>query len=537
MLILNTATLPVVLAAASGSPAVLYINSSGDVSPVVLAENNFVLGNSSKVPTAKTPTQVTAVLDTFVQSGSSHKKGLVPDPGSIAGNTAFLCENGTWVELTNDGTLLFSSVDPDSRTNSTSELTFDQSYNIPAGSLRVGDVIRLKASGVWFTSSTPGLTLQMRLKLNSNTVLNTTAMAVPIDVQGSWTLDAILTVFATGATSTIEAQGTAAFDNNLDHSDLIHYVLGNGTTYSVDLDVDELLAVSIQWSAASTSNVVHLREFVVEKLRPYPRRNDGVQWVDVLNDSGDTIPARSLVRVTGVEDETYALIVDVPDQNSDVTLFVTDEYDIEDGAYGKATEEQGPIRIRFNDGFDPPETGELWGSYPNDLRLNPGRGGYVIRGGIDEDDSTVLASRYPCCSGGSGDAGGGDGPIQSLCCPEGELIDNSDPLTLTMVSTGTDPDWFVASITLDPVSGGDLQWDKTQDGWRYYVQCSTQNPPDGNLILTIQSTQGGSPCSFSFGGVVVSCDPLQLEWDYGSESECNSPVNDPYDFPDITGTQ
>jgi hypothetical protein len=32
----------------------------------------------------------------FVASGTMHSVGLVPDPGSTAGSTRYLCEDGTW---------------------------------------------------------------------------------------------------------------------------------------------------------------------------------------------------------------------------------------------------------------------------------------------------------------------------------------------------------------------------------------------------------------------------------------------------------
>lgn len=38
----------------------------------------------------------TALLDAFVASGASHKKGLVPTPGSTAGTKRYLCEDATW---------------------------------------------------------------------------------------------------------------------------------------------------------------------------------------------------------------------------------------------------------------------------------------------------------------------------------------------------------------------------------------------------------------------------------------------------------
>ncbi len=55
----------------------------------------------SGAPEDLTGAQATALLDTFVASGASHKKGLVPTPGSTAGTTRFLREDATWADLAN----------------------------------------------------------------------------------------------------------------------------------------------------------------------------------------------------------------------------------------------------------------------------------------------------------------------------------------------------------------------------------------------------------------------------------------------------
>lgn len=52
-------------------------------------------------PEDLTGAQATALLDAFVASGASHKKGLVPAPGSTAGTTRFLREDATWADLAN----------------------------------------------------------------------------------------------------------------------------------------------------------------------------------------------------------------------------------------------------------------------------------------------------------------------------------------------------------------------------------------------------------------------------------------------------
>lgn len=66
--------------------------------------NSTIKGRTSAgsgAPEDLTGAQATAFLDTFVASGGSHKKGLVPTPGSTAGTARFLREDATWADLAN----------------------------------------------------------------------------------------------------------------------------------------------------------------------------------------------------------------------------------------------------------------------------------------------------------------------------------------------------------------------------------------------------------------------------------------------------
>ena len=63
-------------------------------------------------PTTKKATlaNLTKGLDVFVASGASSAKGLVPDPGAVAGTTKFLREDATFVVPTaNSGPAATSS--------------------------------------------------------------------------------------------------------------------------------------------------------------------------------------------------------------------------------------------------------------------------------------------------------------------------------------------------------------------------------------------------------------------------------------------
>lgn len=77
---------------------------AGGVALVALAAiaDQTILGNASGAvasPTALSPNQVISILPSFGASGTSHARGLVPDPGGIVGSTRFLCENGAWATV------------------------------------------------------------------------------------------------------------------------------------------------------------------------------------------------------------------------------------------------------------------------------------------------------------------------------------------------------------------------------------------------------------------------------------------------------
>lgn len=62
-------------------------------------------------PEDLTATQATAMLNTFVGSGASHAKGLVPSPGSTAGILRFLREDATWeTPSTGSGSVFYNAV-------------------------------------------------------------------------------------------------------------------------------------------------------------------------------------------------------------------------------------------------------------------------------------------------------------------------------------------------------------------------------------------------------------------------------------------
>jgi hypothetical protein len=91
---------------------------------------------------------VPADYPVFVQSGGSHAVGAVPDPGSTAGTTKFLCEDATWKNVPYKMQFQMSSILAfPALTVGTAAITptGDGSLTISANSLQVGSRIKVTA--------------------------------------------------------------------------------------------------------------------------------------------------------------------------------------------------------------------------------------------------------------------------------------------------------------------------------------------------------------------------------------------------------
>jgi len=145
-------------------------------------------------------------------------------------------------------------------TNTVAETEFDKQVMIPAGTLQVGDVIRVRAQAI--APSTNGTdTLTLRLKLG-NTVIAATA-AVDVANNDIGYLEADLAIRTVGAAGTFVATGLQGLG-----------VEGTATAKpfkmtqaALDTTVAQTLKASAQWSAANAANQVRLDLLDVELLR------------------------------------------------------------------------------------------------------------------------------------------------------------------------------------------------------------------------------------------------------------------------------
>ena len=80
----------------------------GNMPALTLKGNNT---GSSAQPLDLTVAQATDILLVFGASGASHSKGLVPDPGAVAGTALFLREDGTWASPSGSVTVTPTNID------------------------------------------------------------------------------------------------------------------------------------------------------------------------------------------------------------------------------------------------------------------------------------------------------------------------------------------------------------------------------------------------------------------------------------------
>ena len=138
-------------------------------------------------PEDLTGTQATALLDVFVGSGASHKKGLVPTPGSTSGTTKFLREDASWAVPT-ESFIVAIGDQTTALTTGTAKETLRMPYGFTLTAVRAS-LTTAQASGSIFT--------------------------VDINENGSTILSTKLTIDNTEKTSTTAATAAVISDANL----------------------------------------------------------------------------------------------------------------------------------------------------------------------------------------------------------------------------------------------------------------------------------------------------------------------------------
>jgi hypothetical protein len=174
--------------------------------------------------------------------------------------------NPTWISGSGPLVSANSSVPAGNTIASTAaETAFNSSYTIPANSLSVGDVLRVKVYGVYSTD-TIAPTIIGKVKFGSVVMLTTGTINSLVGTSSNlgWWAEAEFIVQSIGASGAIEAQGYAEFATAATTGLSVN--LTNTAAKTVDTTVSQAITVTIQWGTSSAANTISLREFTVEKL-------------------------------------------------------------------------------------------------------------------------------------------------------------------------------------------------------------------------------------------------------------------------------
>lgn len=180
----------------------------------------------------------------------------------------------TWSETifwaTNSGTAVASTA---------AETILFPNVTIPANYLQDGRSMRLRVFGQYSNTATPTMIFGLRWGGVAGTVLcKTAAVTTPSGVTAAtWDLDIILTTRSNGATGTVMANGTArvhaavaATVGSATGAAAVTPMTAGGVVtpaaVTVDLTADTALAITLTWSASSSSNTATGLNYIIESL-------------------------------------------------------------------------------------------------------------------------------------------------------------------------------------------------------------------------------------------------------------------------------
>lgn len=143
--------------------------------------------------------------------------------------------------------------------NTVAETTFTSQYTLPAGTLAVGDVIRLFVSGVYSTNVVAP-TITTKIKIGSVVVATSGAItAIAAVTNGGFTGYCDFIVTNAGASGTGESQGYMEYATAA--TTALSVNLANTAAISgIDFTTNQTMTMTVQWSAANAANTVTVRQ-------------------------------------------------------------------------------------------------------------------------------------------------------------------------------------------------------------------------------------------------------------------------------------
>ncbi|HSH31078.1 MAG TPA: hypothetical protein VK963_00200, partial [Candidatus Saccharimonadales bacterium] len=192
----------------------------------------------------------------------------------VAGDPASLVDGDLWYNTTQksfrsktaagtvglSGLLYTNTTIPAGNTwsNTTAENNFASNYSLPADSLIPGKVIKITARGSHGTTSVTGGNMNIRLKFGSTVLVATGSQVLTPGLNSNTGWQAEFTITGVSNT-TVEAQGRATYSNG-------SISTANTALVTLDTTLGHTIQLSEQWSSASNSNTITLRQLIIEVL-------------------------------------------------------------------------------------------------------------------------------------------------------------------------------------------------------------------------------------------------------------------------------
>lgn len=149
--------------------------------------------------------------------------------------------------------------------NTSSETFFTSAYSIPASTMTIGMVLRVKLFGVYSTGIVaPSLALKIYFGTTVMVASGTLTTVAGVTNDG-WSAEGLFVVQTIGSSGTIEAQGLSEFSTA---STAVLFVnMDNTAPVTVNTLITETIQASVQWGGTvNASDTITLREMTVEVI-------------------------------------------------------------------------------------------------------------------------------------------------------------------------------------------------------------------------------------------------------------------------------
>lgn len=150
--------------------------------------------------------------------------------------------------------------------NTVTETLFNRNHTFPAGTLFAPLVLRIRAGGQYSTTGTP--TLQLRIRIGGVAgvlVLDSGAVTMGNGVTSrAWWIDATVMIRTDGATGTVVGAGMFGFNTAAAATSDGTTIHARGASATLDTTASQVVGITAQWSAMSSSNTTTLELLTIE---------------------------------------------------------------------------------------------------------------------------------------------------------------------------------------------------------------------------------------------------------------------------------